>query len=229
MTDEPYQKLLDSIKPRIPSNAVAANACLEHLRLSLSWITRHMQGEEAHCCEQLLKGCYGAAIEAVCLTAFALVRPGMLSLRAHYELSLQFLFYKDHPIEWRNVKSLKSQPTLPGSNKKYLKDNYAYFEDRFKKLSNIKTRMNEDCYDVLSGIAHGTAINSISSATKPEELPEGEGVVSEAVGIFLDASEYLSDTYVSCFEGNWLSLPELTRSNLEIRFGSKNPRTELDL
>ena len=229
MSVEKFKEFADLVISRISVNSSYADKCMVNIRPSLVWTAKQMEGGAPEPCELLLKGCYGAAVEAISLVSFGLVRPAVLSLRSHYELTLQYLFYKDHPVEWRNVKEFRSEPKLPGVNKKYLRDNFPKFEGRFKKLLNVKNRSTSDCYEVLSGIAHGTAINSISSATNPVDLVETEQVISQSVTVFHDVGEYLCDIYVSSFESNWLSLPELTRKLLATRFGEKNPRIELDL
>jgi len=228
MSNIDFSEFSGAVSSQIDTSAPYANMCLEKLRPSLVWTARHMESGAFPDCKFLLKGSYGAAVEAVSLVSFGLVRPAILSLRSHYELSLQFLFYKDHPVELRNVKAYRTQPNLPGVNKKYLKDNFPKFEDRFKKLAKVKTRTDDDCYSVLSGIAHGTAINSISSATKPNELIESANTVSQSVNVFRDVGENLCDIHVSCFENNWLSLPEPTKQSLTARFVDNNPSSELD-
>jgi len=132
-------------------------------------------------------------------------------------------------VEWRNTLAYRARPKLPGEVKKYLRDNYPDFEFRWKALCKVKERDAEDCYEVLSGIAHGTALNSISSATKPEELIEKAHIVNQSTGVFLGVGECVSDIYVSCFEGNWTSLPKITRDNLVARFGTMNPRKQLNM
>lgn len=228
MTLSAYAELIDAVGHALPKSAIAADAATEHLKASLTWISVHMERDPPHLCDHLLKGSYGAAVEAVSLLSFSLVRPAVLSLRSHYELSLQFLYYKDHPIEWRNVLAFRAQPNLPAVNKKYLRENYAGFEKRFTILCKNKTRRDDDCYDRLSGIAHGTAINSISTATTPKELIESEDVVRQCIEIFNSTGEYLSDVYLSAFEGNWMSLPDFVRTSINYRFDTKNPRVELD-
>lgn len=229
MSEADYSALLTLAQSRLASNSVIADACAKHLRLSLAWTAHFMHLHKGIHCDLLLRGCYGAGVESVSLVAAGLLRPAILSLRSHYELSLQFLFYKDHPIEWRNVSSFRTQPTLPGVNKKYLKDNFPTFDDRFKELSKKKVRRHEDCYDALSGVAHGTALHSISQATAPQDLVEENSTLSQAESIFLSAGEFLNDVHVSCFDSNWLSLPESTRSNLEARFSPASARETLTL
>ena len=229
MSIDKFRELASVVEAQIAVSSSYANKCMDNIRPSLVWTAREMDAGSSSPCDVLLKGCYGAAVEAVSLVSFGLVRPAMLSLRSHYEFSLQYLFYKDHPVEWRNVSEFRCQPNLPGAVKKYLRYNFPKFEDRFRKLLSVKGRSTEDCYEVLSGIAHGTAINSISSATEPEDLVESEDVISQSVSVFQSVGEHICDIYVSSFESNWLSLPKLTRSDLVARFGAKNAKNELRL
>lgn len=90
------------------------------------------------------------------------------------------------------------------------------YEARLKTLSSVSEREHEDCYAVLSGVAHGTAIHSISTATKPQELVEEKATVSAVRTVFRDVAETISDINVACFESNWLSLPNLYRRTLQL-------------
>lgn len=229
MTLDAYKVFADAVADQVCANQEVADECKEHLRLSLTWTAMHLESKQYQHCELLLKGSYGTAVEAVSLLSFGLVRPAVLSLRAHYELSLQYLFYKDHPVEWKGVKSFRNQPNLPGINKKYFKDYFPEYEPRQKTLLAKKNRENDDCYGVLSGIAHGTAIHSITAATTPQELVECKEIVVAAKSIFLDVAETISDINVACFSGNWLSLPPLVQDNLSSRFEGKMPASELNM
>ncbi|UWR33524.1 hypothetical protein K3759_00050 [Sulfitobacter sp. W027] len=229
MTQKQYESFAAMVSGQVKANTPSANKCKHHMTLSLTWAALHLADSDSQHCDLLLKGAYGTAVEAVSLLAIGLVRPAILSLRAHYELSLQFLYYKDHPVEWRGVTDFRNQPNLPGVNKKYLKDFYPEFEKRFKTLVAHRNRRNEDCYAVLSGVAHGTAIHSITSATAPEELVEDITTVRAAVNVFQDAAEHISDINLSCFQGNWISLPEAIKDDLTKRFKDKQPAAELDL
>ncbi len=229
MTLADYNAFAAAVAAQVGANTETADECKEHLRLSLTWTAKNLKSTQHQHCKLLLRGSYGTAVEAVSLLSFGLVRPAVLSLRAHYELSLQFLFYKDHPVEWEGVMSFRKQPNLPRANKKYLKEFYPDFDSRLNTLLATKSREHDDCYDVLSGIAHGTAIHSITSATKPEELVEKKNIVDSAKNVFSDVAETISDINVACFESNWLSLPNLVQENLTNRFEGKTPASELNM
>ena len=222
-----FMALAAAVEAGIQINSSYAHKCMDKLRPSLVWTGRLIDTSLPESCDVLSRGSYGAAVEAVSLVSFGLIRPAMLSLRSYYELSLQYLYYRDHPVEWRSVTQFRTRPILPATAKNYLRDNFPNFDSRFNTLLGVKTRNNKDCYDVLSGIAHGTAINSISTAIEPAELLESENVVSQSVDIFKDVGEHTCDVFVASFEGNWLSIPEETRSDLRARFAGKEPRAEL--
>lgn len=229
MSQEAFEELIEAATAQLPDSSAIAERCMAELQLPLCWTSRFLSNGTGTHCEILLRGCYGSAVESVSLIALGLLRPAVLSLRSYYELSLQFLYYKDHPVEWRNVLDYRSQPTLPGVNKKYLKDNYSDFELRTKELLKKKRREHDDCYDVLSGVAHGTAYNSISQAASPKELLVSCDTLEQSEQIFLSTSEYLSDIHVASFEGNWLSLPDEVRGNLETRFGAGSGASALKM
>ena len=228
MNTDKFKDFVRVVENRITSNSAYANRCMNNLRPSLVWTGRLIDSSVSLPCDVLPKGCYGAAVEAVSLVSFGLIRPAILSLRSYYELSLQYLYYRDHPIEWRSVSEFRQQPILPSVAKRYLRDNFPKFESRFKALLKVKSRTNDDCYQVLSGIAHATAINSISTATQPADLVESKEVVAQTVDIFRDVGEHTSDIYIAGFEGNWISLPEEIKTDLRMRFGSRTPRDELE-
>lgn len=229
MSEEVYSKFCEAVALQIGNSANDADECLAHLKQSLIWTSEASKNGEHADCDILLKGIYGAAVEAVTLTSFGLVRPAILSLRSHYELSLMFLYYKDHPVEWQNVLEYRARPILPGEVKKYLRTNFSNFEDRWKSLNSVRERKDEECYTVLSGVAHGTAVNSIPTATIPIELIEPHETIEQSIGIYLAVGESVNDIFISCLEGSWTSLSDDAKSALTVRFVGKNPGNELNL
>lgn len=222
-----FEDLLVTAGAQIQDSGPVAEQCLQGLKPSLIWIAKHSNVKPPPTAGVLLTGSYGVAVEAVSLVALGLVRPAVLSLRAHYELSLQFLYYRDHPVEWENVKRFRHQPLLPSAVKKYLKDNFENFEARQKLLSDRKAREHNDCYEVLSGVAHGTAVNSISEALQPADLVESASTVSQSIGIFKSVGETLSDINLSCLVSNWLSVPEDIQKDLNQRFTGASAKKKL--
>lgn len=222
-----YDDLITLIQSNVGEFSSIADKCLDEMRLSMSWIGYYLTCDADNPALLLAEGAYGAAVESLSLTAFGLARPATLALRSHYELSLQYLFYREHPREWKTVSSFMGQGVLPSAVKKYLKENYIQYEDRMAKLEKKKTRALSDIYGTLSGVAHGYAINSISKAESPTQLVGSPEVVKSMISMCHDTSEVLSDTFLSAFDSNWMSVPQYVRDSVASRFHGSNTASEL--
>lgn len=229
MTKEQFDDLIANIQSSALDFIPLADRSSDGLRPSLAWAGHYLGVSGDDPSVILLKAAYGSAVESVSLTAFGMVRPAMLALRSHYELSLQYLFFKDHPKELKSLLEFRSQGPLPSVVKRYLKEYAPNFELRLGKLSKVARRKFSDPYGVLSGVAHGNALNSISVASVPHELVEEKQYVEQSLDIFKAVGESLADYYLSEFDANWLSVPELVRDRVTERFGGKNPASELML
>lgn len=214
--------LLAEVGAKLPQNLSVAEKCRKALSPSMVWVGELLVADRDQDYAVLLRGSYGSALEAVSLVAFGMIRPAVLSLRSHYELSLQSLYYRDHPVEWNSVLAYRSQPLLPGNIKKYLKENFPNFEQRMSVLKSNTNRSYQDCYNVLSGVAHGTAVNSISSAMVPMDLIESKLVVEQSIPVFESVGECVSDIFLSCYQSNWLSVPNSVRQSIALRLDGSN-------
>lgn len=227
MTHSPYtvfrRKLEDSATDLDPLAQLAA----DKLKLSMAWVGHYLNCDKESEAIIILKGAYGSAVESVSLTALGLVRPAMLSLRSHYELCLQYLYFVDHPREMRSLLEYRWQGPLPATVRKYLRDHSPRFEARLATLNKVRGRSMEEVYDVLSGVAHGSALNSVSAALKPIDLVETVDSVNQSIEMFAGVSEIISDYFLSDFQSNWMSVPSVVKDNAVIRFGAKSPSIEL--
>lgn len=206
-----------------------AQQALEKLRPSMAWVGHYLNCDAQDSAEILLKGAYGSAVESVSLTALGLVRPAMLSLRSHYELCLQYLYFQDHPREMRSLLDYRWQGPLPAAVKKYLKEHSSSFEPRFSSLSKVRRRTMEEVYGMLSGVAHGNALNSVSIALQPDDLIESAESVTQSIGIFEGVGEIISDHFLSDFSSNWMSVPSVVQADVADRFQGKSPADELSM
>lgn len=229
MTTSQYSDLLKKFDSAVEELEPFANQASEKLKLSTAWIGHYLKVEADENAASLLKGSYGCAVEAVSLTALGLLRPAMLSLRSHYELCLQYLFFQDHPRELRSLLDYRSQGPLPSVVKKYLKDHSASFESRFIALSKVRHRTMEDVYGILSGVAHGNALNSISTSSQPTDMIEKPEAVSQSISIFEGVGEIISDHFLSDFQSNWISVPTVVQHDAAARFQGKKPSEELSM
>jgi hypothetical protein len=82
-------------------------------------------------------------------------------------------------------------------------------------------RKTEDPYATLSAFIHGGYPKTMPTAKKPADIVAPLDVIAQ-LPVFIEAvSETLSDVFVSCHRGNWHSLPEVVRTNLNSRFSGK--------
>lgn len=72
MSAEKYDRFASVVAAQVAFNAPFAETCLQHLRSSLIWTAKHLESGTSPDCELLLKGSYGAAVEAVSLVSFGL-------------------------------------------------------------------------------------------------------------------------------------------------------------
>lgn len=229
MSQDQFIKLIDRISTSLTELAPVAVEASQKLKLSMAWVGHCLNSAEGAKSDIILKGAYGCAVESVSLASFGLLRPAMLSLRSHYELCLQYLYFKDHPRELQSFLDFRVQGPLPGVVKKFLKEHSPCFESRLTKLTKVRRRTIEDAYGILSGVAHGNALNSISSATHPADLVEEKEIVKQSIAIYEGVSEMISDIFLSDFASNWMSVPQIVQLDVAERMCAASPPNELGM
>lgn len=229
MSSSPYVEVIDEISSNIGEFEPIADKASAALGLSMSWVGHYINTIGHEPSALILKGAYGCAVESVTLISFGLLRPAMLSLRSHYELCLQYLYFRDHPVELQSLLDFRVQGPLPSAVKKYLREHSPTFGNRFSKLSNVRNREFEEIYGILSGVAHGNALHSISTATHPKGLLEEKSIVDQSIPVFLATGEIISDMYLSDFSSNWMSVPASVQADVGARLKGKNAANELSM
>ena len=223
----PYTTLVEKISSSLVQLEPIAEQAGEGISLSLSWVGHYLYFDASSSSAMILRGAYGCALESVTLTALGLVRPASLALRSHYELCLQYLYLKDHPREMNSLLQYRWQAPLPGAVQKYLREHSPHFEQRIQKLDACRSRSMDDVYGVLSGVAHGYALNSIPSGDQPVDLVRDIETARQCLPVFQSTGEALSDCFLSDFSSNWMSVPPTVRDNVERRMLNKSPVVEL--
>lgn len=217
----PFAGILPVLSANFPANEVHAISCRTSLSYSLRWISHFLNSDPNNPASRIGEAAYSAAVEATTLVSLGLMRSAVLSLRSHYEFSLMYLYYKDHPVELESAIDLHTQFDLPGEIKKYLKRHYPEFEKRWSVLLAKKTRADDDLYGKLSSVAHGSAVHSLPHAKTPPELIVVPATIAQIVPVFDAVSENISDYCVATFKPNWLSIFKEQRDFLVARIGPK--------
>ena len=229
MKENDYQELCQALSQQVKINYDTVKCCYRYLRIPLFWVSEHKKLYPDLHCQSLLDGAYGTAVEALSLLSLGLVRPAVLSLRSFYEINMMYIYYRDHPVEWKAVTEYRSQAKLPGEIKKYILQMYPEAGSRSNELQKNKNRKYDDCYEILSAVAHSRALNSIVVANKPDEIISDADTIKQSKEVFLSTAETVFDIYLMVFEGGWLALPNEVQAEVQNRFGAKRFRKLLNL
>lgn len=193
----------------------------DSLKLSLAWLEYFLKYYDDRDIKILVEGANSAAIESFTLFAFGFLRPSALSLRLYYELFHQFLYYKDHNLEWTAARDFRAQAKLPKEVRNTFVNFHATFDKRMNRLLKKRRRINENPYNVLSPIAHGSAYATLTAVSQPVDIVCQTSKLEDCVFIFSEVDEYLSDICASSFDANILSLPIAVRDDLDERLEGK--------
>src|SRR5271168_1533465 len=117
-----YKSLEAAITGSLSAGLPAATACEQSFRVMNNWLKEINLTHTTIGSSVLIRGALSASIEVVSTAYLGMVRQSISSLRAYYELSLAWLYYKDHPIEWGRIVVGSDQTSLPGEIQKYLRN-----------------------------------------------------------------------------------------------------------
>lgn len=193
-------------------------------RLALLWLqylhTSHATGT-ADC---LIEGTISAVREGIACIAMGLVRPALNSLRLQIDLSLAWLYFKDHPVEWNRVQETGDGYKLKTELLKYITETNHLFQTRLGLLRDCKTRTVDDPYRLLSAHIHGQCEATLPQMQKLQDIVAIPKVQDEAIKLQFECSEYINDIFWSVFADRWASIPMELRSLLDSRFKTPEQR-----
>jgi hypothetical protein len=216
-----YSLLLDLIVSSAPSRQSKIEICEKAFAQTNEWL-RTLKLENQQCQSSLLlSSALSASVEVVSTAYLGLMRQSIGSLRIYYELSLAWLYYKDHPVEWGQIEYGKAQVLLPGAIHKYLKEYIVDYDKKWKALSEHKTRSYDDPYKIMSGFVHGGLLATLPSTVMPKDILFDDAVIEQLPSFIKCVCEYIEDVYVCAHLANWESLPGAIRNTLESRLGGK--------
>lgn len=184
------------------------------------WLAYLRASQTTGFADVLLDGLHAALIEACTYASIGLVRPAVFSVRSQVDLTVAWLYFKDHPIEWARVEVYGEGYRLPAEVLKYLRTHYSSFVDRFDVLLKNKTRSQENPYRLLSAHVHGQNTTTIPALGKPLELVQSATKCRECVELQAEVAEYLSDILLGLFSHEWMDLPESIRVGVQARLAA---------
>ena len=159
------------------------------------------------CCDEMVVSLQGCLVEGAGAVSMGLVRPAIFSMRAQIDLALAWLFYKDHPVEWKAVVATGEGFLLKGEVLEHLSKYRERFDTRMKLLEKSKQREISDPYRLLSAHIHGQSTLVIPKFKRLKDLIYPDKRCEEAVRLQREVAEYISDIFIAYFGDKWASLP----------------------
>jgi hypothetical protein len=115
-----YDDLDKAISTGRKDRMANAKQCEAAFKLGREWLLKYSTEWDNDIQRSLIGGAWSAAIEVVSAAYLGLMRSAIFSLRTHFELAYGWLYYRDHPVEWKAVCSGIEQCRLPGAIDQYL-------------------------------------------------------------------------------------------------------------
>ena len=174
--------------------------------------------------DSLLEATASAAREAMACLALGLVRPALASLRAQIDMSLAWLYFKDHPVEWQRVQDTGEGFQLKSDVLKYLAETIEKYKSRFGLLRDCKSRQLDDPFRLLSAHMHGQSEMTLPAVNELKDIVGTAAAQSDVLRLQAECSEFINDVFWSVFADRWASIPTELRNMLDSRFKSSAQR-----
>jgi hypothetical protein len=193
-------------------------------KLMILWLQYLRQCHATGTADSLIDGTTSAIREGISCVALGLVRPALYSLRLQIDLSLAWLYFKDHPVEWRRVQDTGEGFKMKPDLLKYLGESVIRYQTRFGLLRDVKTRTLDDPYRLLSAHIHGQSEPALPKVQKPKDIVAKIEAQEEAIMLQRECSEYINDIFWSVYADRWASVSEELLTTLEARFKTPDQR-----
>jgi hypothetical protein len=215
--DAEKKKLLDAVRQHAEcygTDVVAKVA--DAVKIYLAWLG-YLSSISTRTADSLLEGAKAAVVEVAGCLALGLVRPALGSLRAEVDMTLAWIFFDHHAVEWEHTKNTGENIKLRAEILRYLGQYYRRFKERYQILAQYRTRSVEEPYDLLSAHIHSQVSGTIPTATSLSALVGDINGCRECVQLQSDVAEYLADVLAACYADRWQDLPAAVTDSLKER------------
>jgi hypothetical protein len=192
----------------------------ESSKLLLVWISLLRKNYMTKTADELLHAVSSSIREAAALASLGLVRPTLFALRAQADLLLSWIYFKDHPVEYRSLCRTGDGFVLKKEALKYFSDNFPGFGERLAILNSVTSRNDADIYRLLSAHVHSQSPFVIAEVHDLKDIVRSDGLVAECCSLQRDVSEYLSDILFSLGFLSEAALPKSIEEDLVARVKS---------
>jgi hypothetical protein len=211
-------KLLARLNENLGTFEEGLSAFFNAMPVSQSWIQREWLLSDENPAQKLLIGAKVALTEAGTAWAIGSNRGAASSLRALIESTFGWLYYKDHPVEFRVMLERQMDMVLPKAVQSYMKSIDGGWEKAYSFLLRKKSRPSEYFYTDVSHFVHAHP----AFTSKQVNIEETSiSVPREASFLTLCAmtDEFISDNYVTFYRASWGDVPKPAQENALSRLG----------
>ena len=172
----------------------------------------------------ILIGTKSSLIEVAGCIGLGLVRPATMLMRTQIELMMAWIFFNDHPVEWRYSRETGERYPLYTQTWRYMCNFDKRFEQRFDLLARMKTRTLKEPYGLLSIHVHALTGPALPIAgTLPSIVAEVE-LCRECLRLQGEVAEFLIDVLFAWFAHRWADLPPAIMEYIKARLGAEEAR-----
>ena len=189
--------------------------------LLLHWLKYIIESQQTGTANGLLEGACSSIRETAACVSLGLVRPALFAMRAQVDLILAWLYFKDHPIEWKNVNDHGEGFKMKKDILEYLSNNFKGFSARLTLLKEVATRSTEDPYRLLSAHVHAQSDLVLPAAQNLSDVVEKRELAIECTKVASEACEYISDILMALYATKWTAIPDQIKSTVEERLKLK--------
>lgn len=213
-----YSEIAKRVAQNAPNLADQVKLFIEKMPLTLAWIDAEWPTANQNIARPLLAASKQALLDAGATWAAGLNRGAVAALRSVIETGIAWIYYKDHPVEFKQVMQHRENMMLPKAVQNYAASVRDSTDKAYKELSKKSTRDADYYYSTVSSYVHGHP----SFALVVNDLAEMTVSVPPAAG-FLQMSgysdEFISDVYLSYYIDSWGSVPKIVQENAVERVG----------
>jgi len=214
------EELLKRLKANLGDFEKAFDEVLASVPLTVAWVKAEEATNPAFPASRLLTGSKLALLEAAACWGAGLNRGAAGSLRTLIENLFAWLYYKDHPVEYAAVERKHSELLLPKAVITYLKNVDRGFDTAHAFLKEKMGRPNDYYYSDVSEYVHAHP-SHVLPGKPPWELAVTIPRDSGFLAICEHADEFVSDGFSTHYRASWGIVPDVTKSDLSARLGTK--------
>ncbi len=185
--------------------------------LMLAWVRYLHQTQLTGKADYMLEGVGALIRECAAYLSMGLVRAALFSMRGQIDLTLSWIYFKDHPIELAKVESTGEGYMLVSDVLKYIREINPKFGPRFTVLDQVCKRKTKEPFRLLSGHVHGQSQFVIPKVNTLDQVIQPANTCHEAVTLQQECSEYVSDILLALNLDDWAAIPGEVKRDFDAR------------